>query len=108
MGPCLLAQFASLAISLTVFVERSPEANWGGFFSVASAFFFVGVTTALLSDAMRAAQSRARSRAEEAFAERKRLRATLSCLGEGVIATDENARRACESCGRADHRLDRR
>jgi PAS domain S-box-containing protein len=90
LGPCVLAQISSLAISMAFFPDPDGEnAPWADLVSGLAAFFFVGITTALLSEAMRAAQRRARFRAEEILEERKRLRATLSCIGEGMIATDE-------------------
>jgi PAS domain S-box-containing protein len=93
VGPCLFAMVGSLAISIALFPgPKNEETLLAGMLSGLTAFFFVGMSTALLSRSMRAAQHRARLRAEEALAERHRLRATLACIGEGVIATDESGK----------------
>jgi len=52
------------------------------------AYYFVGVLVAVLGEAMRAAQRRAAAEAQEARAQREQLRATLSCIGDAVLATD--------------------
>ena len=91
VGPCLLAQLLSLVISGAWFTETpdpTPESP-AKFIAGLAAFFFVGIAAAVLSEANRAAQRRARSEAEEAVHQREQLRATLSCIGDAVVVTDE-------------------
>lgn len=53
-----------------------------------AAFYAVGSTVALLSEAVHAAQRRAQAQRNEAASQRERLRATLDCMGDGVLVTD--------------------
>ena len=86
----LLAQTVAILIELTVFVRpaEAPPPSLMRALSGLGAYYFVGVLVAVLGDAMRAAERRAAAEAQEARAQREQLRATLSCIGDAVLATD--------------------
>jgi PAS domain S-box-containing protein len=52
------------------------------------AFYSVGVIVGALSEAWQASRQRVREEMQEAFSQRERLRTTLLCMGDGVVATD--------------------
>jgi PAS domain S-box-containing protein len=65
-------------------------------------YYVVGITVGVLSDMHRAARNRAQQDQREAVTQREHLRATLSCMADGVIVTDNNGQvtlmnRAAES-----------
>ena len=55
-------------------------------------YYLVGSTVAVLSELRRKAQQRARAQQAEAVSQREQLRATLSCMADGVLVTDERGR----------------
>jgi PAS domain S-box-containing protein len=52
-------------------------------------YYVLGSTLAVASDLRRRAQQRARIQQAEAIYQREQLRATLSCMADGVLVTDE-------------------
>jgi PAS domain S-box-containing protein len=52
------------------------------------AFYSVGSIVALLSEAWQAARQRAIAQRDEALSQREQLRATISCVADGVLVTD--------------------
>jgi PAS domain S-box-containing protein len=92
LGPCLLAQAFSILINILVFPPATPQGPTARGFAGLIAFFVVGIVVAVLSDAKRAAQLRAGEQAEDANSQREKLRATLSCMGDALITTDERGR----------------
>jgi PAS domain S-box-containing protein len=52
-------------------------------------YYLLGSTLAVASDLRRRAQRRARTQQAEATSQREQLRATLSCMADGVLVTDE-------------------
>jgi PAS domain S-box-containing protein len=90
VGPFVLAFALSLA-SFIAFFQSPPDAESDHPVRVLiglGAFFFVGLATALLSEAVRAARRRAQAQTDAALYQREQLRTTLSCIGEAVIVTD--------------------
>jgi PAS domain S-box-containing protein len=51
-------------------------------------YYLIGCTIGALSELRRRAQERARSGQAEALSQREQLRATLSCMADGVLVTD--------------------
>lgn len=94
LGPSLLALTSSLLISIWLFepvpgsVPDPPLKVIAGL----GVYFFVGITTALLSESMRSAQRRAEALAAEALRQREQMRTTLACIGDAVIVTDRQGR----------------
>jgi PAS domain S-box-containing protein len=89
LGPALVCQTLLLMASGLLFEDRqsqqrSPQENIAGLL----AYFAIGAIVGILSDKVRAALKRATARAAEAAAQREWLRATLTCMADGVLATD--------------------
>jgi PAS domain S-box-containing protein len=55
-------------------------------------YYLLGSAIALASDLRRRAQRRARAEQAEAVSQREKLRATLSCMADGVLVTDEDGK----------------
>ena len=55
-------------------------------------YFFVGLSSVLLCEALRAARATAEAHAVEAADKEERLRVTLASIGDAVIATDSHGR----------------
>jgi PAS domain S-box-containing protein len=94
VGPCLIAQTMTLfaeAIWFNPAHEVHSPATARGIVSLI-AFYSVGVTVAALSEAWQAARRRANAEKNEAIAQREQLCATLACVGDGVLVTDEEGR----------------
>ncbi|HJT35667.1 MAG TPA: ATP-binding protein [Pirellulales bacterium] len=90
LGPSLLALTSSLLISIWLF-EPAPGSVPDPPLKIIAGlgvYFFVGVTTALLSESMRSARRRAEALAVEALRQREQMRTTLACIGDAVIVTD--------------------
>src|SRR4051812_7967407 len=51
-------------------------------------YFFVGIVSALLCEALRAAQRRSEASALEALRQREQFQVTLSSIGDAVLVTD--------------------
>ena len=93
IGPCLLVQTTALLIEAMWFHEdREPARNRLQASIMMGMFYGVGLAVAVLSELVHAARRREKSRKEEALAERERLIATLACIGDGVLVTDERGR----------------
>src|SRR5690242_2209290 len=76
VGPFILA-FSRSLVSFSVFFRAPPEATPDHPIRVLiglGAFFFVGLSTALLSESVRAARGRVRAQTEEAIRQREQLR----------------------------------
>jgi PAS domain S-box-containing protein len=89
LGPALVSQTLLLIASGFMFEDeqsgrKSPQENIAGLL----AFYAVGGIVGVLSDKVRAALKRATDRAAEAAAQREWLRATLTCMADGVLAAD--------------------
>jgi PAS domain S-box-containing protein len=94
LGPSLVALTLSLVASAWFFdapPADAPEPAARVLFGI-SAFFFVGVATALLSESMRSAQRRAEAQADEAIRQREQMRTTIACIGDAVIVSDRQGR----------------
>ncbi len=94
LGPSLVALVLSTVIS-AIYFRAPPDAPPEPLVRVATGlavFFFTGVTTALLSESMRAARRKAEAQAQEAVAQREQLRTTLACISDAVIVTDRSGR----------------
>lgn len=84
---------------------EKPEWFWSPTMSAligTGGYYVVGITVGLLSQMRSSAQRRARAEHAEALVQREHLRATLSCMADGVIVTDVAGRvslmnRAAES-----------
>ena len=55
-------------------------------------YYLFGSTIGVASDLRRKAQQRASAQQAEANSQREQLRATLSCMADGVLVTDEQGR----------------
>jgi PAS domain S-box-containing protein len=55
-------------------------------------YYLLGSTIGLASDLRRRAQHRARAEQAQAVSQREQLRATLSCMADGVLVTDEKGK----------------
>lgn len=55
-------------------------------------YYLLGSTIGLASDLRRRAQRRARAQQAEALSQREQLRATLSCMADGVLVTDADGK----------------
>jgi PAS domain S-box-containing protein len=95
LGPSLIGQTLILVATGVWF---SPASRTFGEQSVLRAilnivaFYGVGTIVALLSDAYRQARNRERAQREEVLAQREQLRATLTCMGDGVLVADADSR----------------
>lgn len=89
LGPSLLALTLSLLCAMLVPEPpgQTPDPPASVITGI-SVFFLVGITTALMSESMRAARRRAEEAADEAIRQREQLRTTLACIGDAVIVTD--------------------
>jgi PAS domain S-box-containing protein len=90
VGPFVLAFTLSIASFLLFFkspADAEPDHPVRVLIGL-GAFFFVGLATALLSHAVRAAQRRAQAQTDDALHQREQLRTTLRCIGEAVIVAD--------------------
>jgi PAS domain S-box-containing protein len=67
------------------------EPNVGSIVSIIG-WYVVGITVGILSQMRTAAQRRARFEQIEAFSQREQLNSTLTCMADGVLATDVNGR----------------
>src|SRR5690606_10726726 len=84
----LVAQQAMLVIEGVWFSQdHVPSQQERGYAGVI-AFYGVGATVALLSEAVRAAQARAAAQQQRAAAQREQLQATLACMADAVIVVD--------------------
>jgi PAS domain S-box-containing protein len=90
LGPCLIGQTMILFAEAFWFSPthqiHSPSTLRGIVSLVA--FYSVGGIVAVLSEAWQAARNRARMQANEIVSQREQLRATLSCVADGVLVTD--------------------
>ena len=72
-------------------------------------YYLFGSTIGVASDLRRKAQRRARTQQAEAISQREQLRATLSCMADGVLVTDDAGSSDAHESGRGSHdRLDDR
>src|SRR5436189_1077628 len=81
VGPFVLAFSLSMAAFIVFFPspqDAGPD-NPARVLIGLGAFFFVGLATAVLSEAVRAAQRRAQAQTDVALHQREQLRTTLSC-----------------------------
>ena len=96
VGPCLIAQTMIMFAEALWFRpahEMHSPVTLSGIISLV-AFYSVGGTVAVLSEAWQAARKRAIAEKHEAIAQREQLRATLACVGDGVLVTDAHGRLA--------------
>ncbi len=94
VGPCLIAQTIILYAHGLWFSPthevHSPFTAQGLVSLIA--FYAVGIAVAGLSEAWQAARMRAKAEKNEAIAQREHFRATLACVGDGVLVTDAEGR----------------
>jgi PAS domain S-box-containing protein len=89
-GPSIVTQTVILVAESYWFSLRTGErfpssaTDW----LIVASFYGVGCTIGVLSDLRRAAQQRARMEHQEAVSQREQLRATLSCMADGVLVAD--------------------
>ena len=90
----LLIQTAVLLFEMAYFGRPAggPSLTWTRLLTSLGLYYFIGILVAVLGEFMRAAQRRAAAEASEARAQRERLRATLACIGDAVLATDAQGR----------------
>ncbi|MGE0760094.1 MAG: DUF4118 domain-containing protein, partial [Pirellulaceae bacterium] len=90
LGPSLIAQTCLLFVSAYFFSETqaSPPPSREKAIAGVIAYFAVGSVVGWLSERNRAARRRAAARDLELETERNRLRATVSCMGDGVLVVD--------------------
>jgi PAS domain S-box-containing protein len=72
-----------------------PPSPWRPSFSeimLIVVYYLLGSTIGLASDLRRRAQRRARAQQAEAISQREQLRATLSCMADGVLVTDADGK----------------
>ena len=88
LGPAILFQTVLLVVTGLWFddpsQQKSPEENLVGLL----AYYAVGGIVGVLSNKVRTARRRAAARTAEAAAQRDWLRATLTCMADGVVAAD--------------------
>lgn len=89
LGPSLICQTLLLLAQAWWFAPpgRPEPMTLQGVVSML-AFYSVGGIVALLSEASQRSYSRLIEQKHEALSEREKLRATLGCIGDGVIVTD--------------------
>ena len=89
LGPAILFQTLLLIVSGLWFEsEQSQQKPPAEGIAGLLAYYAVGAIVGVLSDKVRAALARAAARAAEAAAQREWLRATLTCMADGVLAAD--------------------
>ncbi len=94
VGPCLIAQTLILFAEALWFSPTHQMHSPATARRIVSliAFYSVGLAVAGLSEAWQAARRRAYAERNEAIAQREQLRATLACVGDGVLVTDAEGR----------------
>jgi PAS domain S-box-containing protein len=94
LGPSLICQTLILFANAYWFSEtqevHSPMTVRGIVSLIA--FYSVGGIVGILSEAWQAARKRAIAERDAALSQREHLRATLSCVGDGVLVTDAGGR----------------
>lgn len=94
VGPSLLGQTILLVVHAQFF-DSSNAQGWQptikGFVSV-GAYYLVGIVVGALSEARHAAVVRVERQRREIAEREEQFRATLSCIGDGVLVTDAEFR----------------
>jgi PAS domain S-box-containing protein len=90
LGPGLIGQTLILFAEALLFSGPSAEPFELTFRAAVNfaVFYMVGGIVGLLSELRQAALERAQIEKEEALSQREQLRATLSCMGDGVLVAD--------------------
>jgi PAS domain S-box-containing protein len=93
VGPALLSVVLLHVIHGYWFSDPTGlwQPNMASIISIA-AYYLVAITVGLLSQKRTAAQRREREQQFEAISQREHLRATLSCMADGVLVTDVHGR----------------
>jgi two-component system CheB/CheR fusion protein len=94
IGPSLLAVTTLLVVHLNYYASEA-ETRWppsAQSIANTSAFYAVGLTVAVLSRLVAAAQKRAQAKADEVLAEREQFRAILACMADAVVVADAQGR----------------
>jgi PAS domain S-box-containing protein len=94
LGPSLICQTLILFANAYWFSENQEVHSPMTVRGIVSliAFYSVGGIVGALSEAWQAARKRALAQRDEALSQREHLRATISCVGDAVLATDAEGR----------------
>jgi PAS domain S-box-containing protein len=89
VGPAILSLVMLHFVHGSLYEAVEPQLSISGMVS-AGGYYVVGITVGVLSQKYRSARARVQREQLEAVVQREHLRATLSCMADGVIVTDMN------------------